>query len=181
VSIKINVIRCRSHQLQDFNKTHNWQEFFCVLSSPAHSKYLFLVNTSLSVIMKLAFNLSQDENYRRIKGYLLDGTRALPGATGRYIIQKVPVAQWIGNYSPSWLINDLIAGLTVGVILVPQALAYAKIAGIPLQDGLLASWLPSGLYFIMGTSKGEPSSIAYRASLTVSQISILVPLLLSAS
>ena len=178
MSIKINVIRCNSHQIHDFNKIHNWQEVFCVLSP--HSKYHFW-SSPPSAIMKLAFNLSQDENYRRIKGYLLDGTRALPGSTGRYLIQKVPVIQWIGNYSPNWIINDLIAGLTVGVILVPQALAYAKIAGIPLQDGLLASWLPSGLYFIMGTSKGEPSSIAYRASLTVSQISILVLLPSSAS
>jgi solute carrier family 26 (sodium-independent sulfate anion transporter), member 11 len=107
--------------------------------------------------MNLSFNLSRDENYRRIKGHLLEGTRAFLAAAGRYLIQKAPLVQWIRHYSPRWIVNDLIAGLTVGVILVPQALAYAKIAGIPLQDGLLASWLPSALYFIMGTSKGETS------------------------
>lgn len=90
VSIKINVIRCNSHQIHDLNKIHNWQEFFCVLS--LHSKYPFW-SSPPSAIMKLTFNLSQDENYRRIKGYLLDGTRALPGSTGRYLIQKVPVVQ----------------------------------------------------------------------------------------
>jgi len=81
-------------------------------------------------------------------------TKQLPSASARYLLQKAPIIQWLPKYSPRWLINDAIAGLTVGVILVPQALAYAKIAGIPLQDGLLASWLPSMLYFIMGTSKG---------------------------
>lgn len=101
------------------------------------------------------FNSGPDENFRRIRRYLRDGVHALPSASTRYLIQKVPAVQWISNYSPRWIINDFIAGLTVGVILVPQALAYAKIASIPLQDGLLASWLPSALYFIMGTSKGK--------------------------
>jgi len=92
-------------------------------------------------------------------------TKQLPSASARYLLQKAPIIQWLPKYSPRWLINDAIAGLTVGVILVPQALAYAKIAGIPLQDGLLASWLPSMLYFIMGTSKGIQifsSSLSYR-------------------
>jgi solute carrier family 26 (sodium-independent sulfate anion transporter), member 11 len=86
------------------------------------------------------------------------GGRAFLSATGRYLLEKVPVVQWISKYSPRWIVNDLIAGLTVGVILVPQDLAYAKIAGIPLQDGLLVSWLPGTLYFIMGTSKGKSMS-----------------------
>jgi sodium-independent sulfate anion transporter 11 len=96
-----------------------------------------------------------DENIQRASRHLRNGARAFPSATGRYLLEKVPVVQWISKYSPPWIVNDLIAGLTVGVILVPQALAYAKIAGIPLQDGLLASWLPGTLYFIMGTSKGK--------------------------
>ncbi|TVY81665.1 putative sulfate permease, partial [Lachnellula suecica] len=102
---------------------------------------------------KVANGIRTDENLRRAKDIIRHGGSALPAATGRYILQKVPVIQWLPKYSPRWLINDLIAGLTVGVILVPQALAYAKIATIPLQDGLLASWLPSALYFIMGTLK----------------------------
>lgn len=97
----------------------------------------------------------EDNNVERAKRAIRHGARDFPAAVGRYFLQKVPVVQWLPKYSPRWIINDGIAGLTVGVILVPQALAYAKIAGIPLQDGLLASWLPSVLYFIMGTSKGE--------------------------
>jgi sodium-independent sulfate anion transporter 11 len=52
------------------------------------------------------------------------------------------------------LLNDTLAGITVGVLLIPQSLAYAKIATIPGQYGLMSSWLPNFLYFIMGTSKG---------------------------
>ncbi|KUJ19659.1 SulP family sulfate permease [Mollisia scopiformis] len=120
--------------------------------------------------------LGKDENLRRVKQSVFHGASELPPAAGRYLLQKVPVVQWLPKYSPRWLINDLIAGLTVGVILVPQALAYAKIAGIPLQDGLLASWLPSALYFIMGTSKdintGPTSIIGLLTAQIIKQVSV---------
>lgn len=80
--------------------------------------------------------------------------RALPRATGHYLIEKVPVVHWAPKYNPRWLFNDALAGITVGVLLIPQALAYAKIATIPGQYGLMSSWLPNFLYFFMGTSKG---------------------------
>jgi len=47
---------------------------------------------------------------------------------------------------------------TVRVLLIPQSLAYAKIATIPGQYGLMSSWLPNFLYLVMGTSKGKPSN-----------------------
>ncbi|CZR65479.1 related to sulfate permease SutB [Phialocephala subalpina] len=124
---------------------------------------------------KVLTGLRTDENLRRATQLVRHGGSELPSAAGRYVLQKVPVVQWIPKYSPRWLINDLIAGLTVGVILVPQALAYAKIAGIPLQDGLLASWLPSALYFIMGTSKdisvGPTSIIGLLTAQIIKQVS----------
>lgn len=98
--------------------------------------------------------LQSDENIQRAAAALRRTVHELPSAAGRYVRDLVPVAQWIPKYSPRWLVNDAIAGLSVGLVLVPQALAYAKIAGVPLQDGLLASWLPPAVYFIMGTSKG---------------------------
>lgn len=96
-----------------------------------------------------------DENFSRgIKG-IVRGAKALPSATGRYFIQKVPVVRWIPQYSPKWLLDDVIAGVTVALVIVPQALASAVIAGVPLEQGLFASWLPSAIYFFMGTSKGN--------------------------
>ncbi|KAJ5088728.1 hypothetical protein N7456_012344 [Penicillium angulare] len=44
-------------------------------------------------------------------------------------------------------------GITIGILLVPQSLAYAKVANIPARYGLLSSWLPTLIYAIMGTSK----------------------------
>ncbi|KAI9049254.1 hypothetical protein LZ554_007101 [Drepanopeziza brunnea f. sp. 'monogermtubi'] len=104
----------------------------------------------------------KDHNVSRASNLIRQCASGLPSATGRYLLEKVPAVQWLPRYAPRWIVNDAIAGLTVGIVLVPQALAYAKIAGIPLQDGLLAAWLPSILYFIMGTSKDAntgPTSI----------------------
>lgn len=50
-----------------------------------------------------------------------------------YFVRKVPFIKWLRRYSPSKLLSDVIAGMTVGLMVVPQALAYAKIAGLPLE------------------------------------------------
>lgn len=81
--------------------------------------------------------------------------RALPSASAQYLVEKVPVVHWLPKYNPRWILNDMLAGITVGVLLIPQSLAYAKIATIPGQYGLMSSWLPNFLYFFMGTSKGQ--------------------------
>ncbi|CAG8937248.1 unnamed protein product [Penicillium salamii] len=78
----------------------------------------------------------------------------LPKASAKYLAAKAPVVQWSFNYSISWLWSDLVAGITIGILLVPQSLAYAKVANIPAHYGLLSSWLPTLIYAIMGTSKG---------------------------
>lgn len=50
-----------------------------------------------------------------------------------FIVDRFPFVQWLSRYSLSCLISDIIAGLTVGLMVVPQALAYASIAQLPLQ------------------------------------------------
>ncbi|KAG9230138.1 SulP family sulfate permease [Amylocarpus encephaloides] len=94
-----------------------------------------------------------DENLSRARFLVVNGAKRFPSSAGSYLLDKVPVVQWLPNYSPKWFFNDVVAGVTVALLLIPQALAYASLAKIPLQDGLLASWLPSVIYFFMGTSK----------------------------
>ena len=50
-----------------------------------------------------------------------------------YFIRKVPFVKWLRRYTPSKFLSDVIAGITVGLMVVPQALAYAKIADLPLE------------------------------------------------
>ncbi|MFX0555249.1 SulP family inorganic anion transporter [Maribacter sp. CXY002] len=64
-----------------------------------------------------------------------------------------PFLDWIATYKKSYLINDLIAGLTVGIVLVPQGMAYAMIAGLPPVYGLYASLFPVLMYALLGTSR----------------------------
>ncbi|KAK5939479.1 hypothetical protein PMZ80_007856 [Knufia obscura] len=81
------------------------------------------------------------------------GARALPTASAHYAVDKLPIIGWLPRYNYRWLINDVIAGLTVGLMLIPQGLSYAKIAKIPVEYGLMSSWFPPGLYAFMGTTK----------------------------
>ncbi|SMC63102.1 SulP family inorganic anion transporter [Cellulophaga tyrosinoxydans] len=65
----------------------------------------------------------------------------------------IPILQWLPNYKKGNFLKDLIAGLTVGIILVPQGMAYAMIAGLPPVYGLYAALIPVLMYMVLGTSK----------------------------
>lgn len=59
---------------------------------------------------------------------------------------------WLGSYQTSFLQGDVVAGLIVAIMLIPQSLAYALLAGLPLEVGMYASILPMIAYAIFGTS-----------------------------
>lgn len=64
-----------------------------------------------------------------------------------------PILDWGGKYTGGALGNDLIAAIVVTLMLIPQSLAYAMLAGLPPQVGLYASILPLVAYTIFGTSR----------------------------
>ncbi|MEQ8924427.1 MAG: sulfate permease [Fulvivirga sp.] len=64
-----------------------------------------------------------------------------------------PILDWLPSYSGKHLKGDLFAGLTVGVMLIPQGMAYALIAGLPPVYGLYASIVPQIVYAFFGTSR----------------------------
>ena len=65
----------------------------------------------------------------------------------------LPIAGWLPQYDRSWFKSDLIAGLTVWALVVPQAIAYAQIAGLPPQAGVFASFAAPLGYALFGTSR----------------------------
>ena len=67
--------------------------------------------------------------------------------------QFFPILNWLGNYKRSDFPKDILGGLTIGVLLVPQGMAYAMIAGLPPVYGLYAALFPVVLYAILGTSR----------------------------
>lgn len=66
---------------------------------------------------------------------------------------RVPIANWLPTYTLHDLQCDLIAGLTVGLMVIPQGLAYAVIAGLDPIYGLYSSFMGCFMYTIFGTSK----------------------------
>ncbi|TXN37390.1 solute carrier 26 family protein [Flagellimonas hymeniacidonis] len=64
-----------------------------------------------------------------------------------------PIVSWITEYNRSFLLKDFTAGITVGVMLIPQGMAYALIAGLPPVYGLYAALVPNLIYAFTGSSR----------------------------
>uniref|UniRef100_A0A5K4EQB2 Putative sulfate transporter n=2 Tax=Schistosoma mansoni TaxID=6183 RepID=A0A5K4EQB2_SCHMA len=72
----------------------------------------------------------------------------------KWLITYLPFIQILMHYRvKSWLVNDTIAGFTVGIMHVPQGMAYALVATLPPVYGLYTSFFPSLIYFFLGTSR----------------------------
>ena len=70
------------------------------------------------------------------------------------MLQRIfPCIQWMGAYDRANLRGDLVAGVTVAVLLIPQAMAYAMLAGLPPVHGLYASVFPLLAYALVGSSR----------------------------
>lgn len=65
----------------------------------------------------------------------------------------LPVLQWGAQYNRELFVSDLVAALIVTIMLIPQSLAYAMLAGLPPEVGLYASVAPLVLYTLLGTSR----------------------------
>ena len=76
----------------------------------------------------------------------------MPG-TDMVFDRYLPVLAWARTYDRATLVNDLVAAAIVTIMLVPQSLAYALLAGLPPQAGLYASILPLLAYALFGTSR----------------------------
>jgi len=65
----------------------------------------------------------------------------------------IPILDWLPKYKKSFLRDDIVAGITVAIILIPQGIAYALIAGLPPIYGLYTALVPQIIYAIFGTAR----------------------------
>ena len=91
-------------------------------------------------------------------------------ATG--LARYVPITGWLPAYNRAWLRYDLVAGLTATAVVIPQAMAYATIAGLPVEVGLYTALVPMLVYVLLGSSRLlSVSSTSTISMLTAAELS----------
>ncbi|KAI7885560.1 hypothetical protein K492DRAFT_203964 [Lichtheimia hyalospora FSU 10163] len=128
----------------------------------------------------------QDGNARRMQAAYIDNpppryidqARAFGqhfgGHVRSYFGGMLPIMSWLPQYNVNWFISDLICAITVGTVVVPQSMAYAKIAELPPQYGLYSSFVGVAIYPFLGTSKDVSLGTSAIMSLLVGQIWVSV-------
>jgi len=76
-----------------------------------------------------------------------------------------PIFNWLPSYQKEWVRYDVVAGLTAAAVVIPKAMAYAAIAGLPLVIGLYTSLIPLVVYAVMGTSR--PLSVTSTSTIAI--------------
>ncbi|XP_041978043.1 sodium-independent sulfate anion transporter-like isoform X2 [Aricia agestis] len=84
--------------------------------------------------------------------------------------KRLPIIAWMPFYDGPKAVGDLIAGVTVGLTVIPQSLAYANIAGVPAQYGLYGSFLGCFIYIVLGGCRAVPAGPTAIASLLTWQV-----------
>lgn len=86
----------------------------------------------------------------------------------------IPLFGWLSGYRGEWVRCDVVAGMTASAVVIPKAMAYAAIAGLPLVVGLYSSLIPLVVYAVLGTSRvlsvTTTSTIAILTAGTIAQI-----------
>ncbi|MGA9031734.1 MAG: SulP family inorganic anion transporter, partial [Sulfuricaulis sp.] len=80
-------------------------------------------------------------------------------------LDLIPSIAWLRAYQKDWLRPDVIAGLTAAAVVVPKAMAYATIAGLPVQIGLYTAFVPMVIYALLGTSR--PLSVSTTTTIAI--------------
>src|SRR5512136_1369893 len=87
----------------------------------------------------------------------LNSERARPG--------PIPCMEWLQGYRKDWLRYDVMAGLITAAVVIPKAMAYATIAGLPVQVGLYTAFVPMVVYAVLGTSR--PLSVSTTTTIAI--------------
>lgn len=74
----------------------------------------------------------------------------------KILYKRFPILSWLPQYTMDDAVGDLVAGFTVGLTVIPQALAYAGIAGLPAAYGLYGSFIGCFVYIFLGSCKDVP-------------------------
>jgi sulfate permease, SulP family len=83
---------------------------------------------------------------------------------------------WLVGYRKEWVRPDIIAGLITAAVVIPKAMAYATVAGLPVQVGLYTAFIPAVIYSVLGSSRVlSVSTTTTIAILTGADLALVVP------
>ena len=101
------------------------------------------------------FNNTESDNVlKSTKKYLIKKYKPSRSCMQNYLLDRFPFFRWIPVYDYKQnLFKDFIAGLTIGIIQIPQGMAYALMAGLPPIVGLYVSFFTVIIYVLLGTSR----------------------------
>ncbi|XP_024979904.1 probable sulfate transporter 3.5 [Cynara cardunculus var. scolymus] len=88
-----------------------------------------------------------DDPFHDFKG------KSLPIKAKKTLQYFVPIFEWLPNYTRRLFLYDLLAGITIASLAIPQGISYAKLADIPPVIGLYSSFVPPLIYAVFGSSK----------------------------
>ncbi|XP_043502993.1 sodium-independent sulfate anion transporter [Polistes fuscatus] len=80
-------------------------------------------------------------------------TRSCSRYFRKFVKRRIPILEWLPKYNSEKFFNDAIAGVTVGLTVMPQGLAYATLAGLEPQYGLYSAFIGAMVYVIFGSCK----------------------------
>ncbi|XP_076752671.1 sodium-independent sulfate anion transporter isoform X1 [Xylocopa sonorina] len=75
------------------------------------------------------------------------------GQFSKFLRKRIPIIGWLPTYNSEYFFNDAIAGITVGLTVMPQGLAYATLAGLEPQYGLYSAFMGAMVYIVFGSCK----------------------------
>ncbi|XP_037941938.1 sodium-independent sulfate anion transporter-like [Teleopsis dalmanni] len=104
---------------------------------------------------------------------LLGGARKL--CRPATITDKFPILSWLPRYKLEFLLRDFIAGFTVGLTTIPQAIAYGVVAGLEPQYGLYSAFMGCFTYIIFGSCKDVTIATTAIMALMVNQYAVISP------
>ena len=89
---------------------------------------------------------------------------------GRYL----PIIGWVRSYQRAWLRDDLVSGVVVGAVMIPVAMAYAQMAGVPPQAGLYSAIVGMTAYALFATSRHL--KITTSSTMSIMSLAVVAPL-----
>ncbi|XP_066259339.1 sodium-independent sulfate anion transporter-like [Euwallacea similis] len=146
------------YQQFDLTKNNNWKNADMMMDT-SNTKSLNISDTAIDLSQGLRHRSSSllyasEKDKFLIKDWFKD--QAKKTCSLKTLRRRVPIFSYLPKYTWEIAFSDFLAGLTVGLTIIPQAIAYSSVADLPAQIGLYSSILSPLVYAVFGSSKDSP-------------------------